>query len=123
MAGYTVGGDHSMGIDEGIVLHNPECHVIFWFDGVVSNVLERVAYNFKSEACFFDASGNSEALITKCCADAVVCIKDLVVYNFDISKNIPRHEQGAIQRAPEMMVHHTPRHVRPDGPPPLVWRG
>jgi hypothetical protein len=79
MAGYTVGGDHSMGIDECIVLYNPECHVIFWFDGIVSNVLERVAYNFKSKACFFDASGNSETSITKCCTDAVVCIKDLVV--------------------------------------------
>ena len=79
MAGYTVGGDHSMGIDERIVLHNPECHVIFWFDGIVSNVLERVAYNFKSKACFLDASGNFETLIAECRANAVVCIKDFVV--------------------------------------------
>ena len=79
MTGYTVSGDHRMGIDDGIVLHNPECHVIFWLDGVVSNVLECVAYNFKSEACPLNTTDSSEALVTECRANAVVCIKDSVV--------------------------------------------
>ena len=122
MTGHAVCGDHSMGIDERIVLHNPECHMVLWFDGVISNVFECVSSNFKSEACSFNASDSSETLITECRANAIVCIKDLIVRNPDITEDIPGHEQGPIQRPPEMMVHDTPRYIRPDahGAIPIV---
>src|SRR3954462_12542492 len=122
MTGHAVGGDRSMRIDERIVLHNPECHMVLWFDGVISNVLECVSSNFKFKACSLNASDSSETLITECRANAIVCIKDLIVRNSDITEDIPGHEQRSIQRAPEMMVHDAPRHVRPDayGAIPIV---
>src|SRR5215211_7252030 len=76
--------------------------------------LECFSSNFKSKACSFNASDSSETLITECRANAIVCIKDLVVRNSDIAEDIPGHEQGPIQRPPEMMMYNTPRHVRPD---------
>ena len=94
--------------------YNPECHVAFWFDRVISNVLKRVSSNFKANTRFDSAGININTALAKSSANAIVCIKDLIVRNSDIAENIPGHEQGPIQRPPEMMMHHTPWHIRPD---------
>src|SRR3954447_12735602 len=114
MTGHTVGRDHSMGIDERIVLHNPERHVVFWFNGVVANVLERVSHNLNTNTHPLTARRYFDTALAECSADTVICIKDLVILNSDIPEDIPRHEQSTVQRPPEMMVHDRPRHVRPD---------
>ena len=68
-----------MGIDERIVFYNPECHVVFWFDRIVSNTIKGVAHNFKANTRLDSAGINLDAAIADCSANTVIRIKDLII--------------------------------------------
>src|SRR5215213_11175971 len=114
VAGHAVGRDRGVRVHEGIVLHNPECRMVLGFDGVIANGLEKVAGDLKAVVGLRSASCIGPASAAEGGANPVVRVEDIVVRNPDVAEYVSRHEQSAVERSPEVMMHDAPRQVGPD---------
>ena len=76
--GHAVGRDRRVGVDESVVLHDPESGVIFRLDGVVSHILEGVAGDLEAVVRLAPAGSVFAAIAAERRADAVVGVEDVI---------------------------------------------
>ena len=103
-----------MDVDERVVLHDPERGMTLRLDRVVPDFLEAIAHNLEAQIRLVPAEWGSETFAAEPHPNAVVGVNHAIVGDPDIPQDVFRGEKSAVEWAPEEVMYHGPRHVRPD---------